>query len=187
MFPPRRCVASPAVRKWHLEPPLVSRYASREKTGLMKTRRHPRDRTLDVRIEPDAVRREHVDRLGATRPACFLDAEPAQWTGAARDEDTGTLNGAPSHVRRRGAGPTVRNGPIRRSEGPEREGGATVRVRPVLMRLPWGRRPPRNRNPRLYKSSTRSGGRKMVACVPSPGADSSSRRPSNMSRRLRTL
>ena len=76
------------MRKWHLEPPLVSRYASREKTGLMKTRRHPRDRTLDVRIEPDAVRREHVDRLGATRPACFLDAEPAQWTGAARDRDT---------------------------------------------------------------------------------------------------
>ena len=35
IFAPRRCVASPAVRKWHLEPPLVSRYASREKTGLI--------------------------------------------------------------------------------------------------------------------------------------------------------
>ena len=174
-----------------------------------------------------------------------------------RNSDTGTLNGAPSHVRRRGAGPTVRNGPIRRSERREREGGATVRVCPVLMRLPggrrqdnrndlplrktlkrsfprpcvdrdapyrrskldlepihpsgmvtpfgwigsessserrvalmrlpWGRGPLRNRNPRLYESSTRSGGRKMVACVPSPGTDSSSRCPSNMSKRLRTL
>ena len=38
IFTPRRCVASPAVRKWHLEPPLVSRYASREKTGLIGRR-----------------------------------------------------------------------------------------------------------------------------------------------------
>jgi len=34
MFPSRRCVASPAVRTWHLKPPLVPRYASRENTGL---------------------------------------------------------------------------------------------------------------------------------------------------------
>ena len=73
-----------------------------------------------------------------------------------RDGDTGTLNGAPSDVRRRGAGPTVRNGPIRRSERREREGGATVNVRPVLMRLPRGRRQDNRNDLPLRKTLKRS-------------------------------
>ena len=75
-------------RKWHLEPPLVSRYASREKTGLTLDRlistgevvRLKDVHTADWKIE-DCGWREHVERAEEElrKEATFGISVPPRW------------------------------------------------------------------------------------------------------------